>query len=57
MAAWWNRVGELERRTDELEAREAEMTKWDFAEEVKQLKLEVDLWVLLEPFEEGEEEE
>ncbi|KIJ38916.1 hypothetical protein M422DRAFT_258324 [Sphaerobolus stellatus SS14] len=51
----WRKRGDV--LLQKLVRSEAEMTKWDYEEEMDDFEVEFELWLMLEPFDMGEEEE
>ncbi|KIJ38900.1 hypothetical protein M422DRAFT_258306 [Sphaerobolus stellatus SS14] len=53
----WRRRGDVLQKLHALVRSETEVTKWDYEEEMDDFEVEFELWLMLEPFEVGEEEE
>ncbi|KIJ38936.1 hypothetical protein M422DRAFT_258343 [Sphaerobolus stellatus SS14] len=56
MEAWRRQEDVLLQKLYVLVRSKAEMTKWDYEEEMDEFVVEFELWLMLKPFEVGEEE-
>ncbi|KIJ23255.1 hypothetical protein M422DRAFT_39712 [Sphaerobolus stellatus SS14] len=57
MEAWRRQEDVLLQKLHVLVRSKAEMTKWDYEEEMDEFVVEFELWLMLEPLEVGGEEE